>query len=979
MVANDDLKLKIDIEAEADTKQVEQEAKNVANTAQKTLSSNKIKLELQHNLDSLQKELKKTRTEYENLKRTAKSASDYVRLQWLEEDLKDINYEIAQTKGALKDLGAEGGALDSIKKMFTGGAIVAGVTAFGQKILELGDNAQQAQISFTTMLGDADQAKALLQELSDFAKTTPFELQGIRESAKQLLAMGVSAEEMIPTLKALWDVSAGLSVPMERLALNYGQVLTQGKLTGKELKDFTTAWVPLLDELSKNLGKSKTEIQDMVSAGKISAKDMVDAFDSMTSAGGRFADLMEAQSQTLSGQWSNLQDTLAGIGEQIGLAVIPMFTDMVQTVATTWEELNNMGGQGITAGEFIAKAIAVVVEGIRGLILIIQTVGKVFGSVIGNCRTISSSFWKDLSATLNNLVTNSKQIFSAFGNNIKVWIAKGVQGAIDKLNGLLNRVKTNWGIDLGSVGNIDTGEYQDFKIFDFTNTQNAIEAAKADFKDVANEIADDWGNLAEKVTGDFDNIKDAFKKSSTEVRANSKAINKEINAITNGSGGSGGGSGSKADPVKQKKEELQKLRDLKIKEIQDAELSEKEKNERLLEVYDWYKNELIKVEGKTNDELLKNAEEYLKDYYKTMQDASEKEQKATLESTKKVKDYNKTIEKLGDSREDYKNKAIKNLKEVDNSIKELDDNFSKSLIERYNQVKEELENNKDRDTYERFMDRYSRDEIADKDASRFGDTQKKDILEYYDLTRELEILNERLTKEQKQQAEQLDKQTETERMILEYEQQRAKLTEQKAIYEAVSKQWGLDELGKKAIEVEGDIVKYWDETKQQYVEIQDFKNQQLALELANQADKITAEYELTVKAKNDEIALIKEHSKNVLELWKSDTKAYKKELDNRLDAVKEYVAEVRAALASVPSSYRAYGGELNSGVTMVGENWPEAIVRRQASYVQPRNAVQNYSTVNNTSSNLNINGLELWYNSVDEMLADFKSRLTYRN
>lgn len=171
-----------------------------------------------------------------------------------------------------------------------------------------------------------------------------------------------------------------------------------------------------------------------------------------------------------------------------------------------------------------------------------------------------------------------------------------------------------------------------------------------------------------------------------------------------------------------------------------------------------------------------------------MQDASEKEQKATLESTKKVKDYNKTIEKLGDSREDYKNKAIKNLKEVDNSIKELDDNFSKSLIERYNQVKEELENNKDRDTYERFMDRYSRDEIADKDASRFGDTQKKDILEYYDLTRELEILNERLTKEQKQQAEQLDKQTETERMILEYEQQRAKLTEQKAIYEAVSKQ-----------------------------------------------------------------------------------------------------------------------------------------------------------------------------------------------
>jgi tape measure domain-containing protein len=174
------------------------------------------------------------------------------------------------------------------------------------------------------MLGSAEEAQSLLKDLSDFAKTTPFELQGIRESATQLLAMGVQAQDMIPTLKALGDVSAGLNVPLERLALNYGQVLTQGKLTGKELKDFTTAGVPLLDELSKNLNKSKTEIQDMVSQGKISAKDMVDAFDSMTSAGGKFADLMEAQSKTLAGQWSNLQDTIAGIGEQIGLAIIPL-------------------------------------------------------------------------------------------------------------------------------------------------------------------------------------------------------------------------------------------------------------------------------------------------------------------------------------------------------------------------------------------------------------------------------------------------------------------------------------------------------------------------------------------------------------------------------------------------------------------------------------------------------------------------------
>lgn len=184
-------------------------------------------------------------------------------------------------------------------------------------MIQLADNYEQAKISFTTMLGSADKAESLLSKLSSFAKQTPFELTDVRENAKQLLAMGISADHIVPTMKALGDVSAGLGVPMERLALNYGQVITKGKLAGQELKDFTTAGVPLLDELSKNLGKSKTEIQDMISKGQISADMVTEAFKTMTSEGGRFADLMAKQSGTLSGMRSNFSDTLAGIGEKI--------------------------------------------------------------------------------------------------------------------------------------------------------------------------------------------------------------------------------------------------------------------------------------------------------------------------------------------------------------------------------------------------------------------------------------------------------------------------------------------------------------------------------------------------------------------------------------------------------------------------------------------------------------------------------------
>ena len=231
-------------------------------------------------------------------------------------------------------------------------AIGSRIVDLGKRVIQLADNYEQAKISFTTMLGSADKAESLLSELSSFAKQTPFELTDVRENAKQLLAMGISADHIIPTMKALGDVSAGLGVPMERLALNYGQVITKGKLAGQELKDFTTAGVPLLDELSKNLGKSKTEIQDMISKGQISADMVTEAFKTMTSEGGRFADLMAKQSGTLSGMRSNFSDTLAGIGEKIWLFLLPWLKESVDWISKLFakpenameEEIERLGG-----------------------------------------------------------------------------------------------------------------------------------------------------------------------------------------------------------------------------------------------------------------------------------------------------------------------------------------------------------------------------------------------------------------------------------------------------------------------------------------------------------------------------------------------------------------------------------------------------------------------------------------------------------
>lgn len=187
----------------------------------------------------------------------------------------------------------------------------------------LWDKLEQANISFSTMLWSADKAKVLLNDLAVFASTTPFELIWLRDTAKQLLAYWIESEKIIPTLKSLWDVSAWLSVPIERIALAYWQVKVAWKLMGQDLLQFTSAWVPLIAELAKNMGIAESEVKSLWSAWKISFKDVEKAFETMSWEWGKFFNLMEKQSETLSWQWSNLKDTADLLSEKLWTALIP--------------------------------------------------------------------------------------------------------------------------------------------------------------------------------------------------------------------------------------------------------------------------------------------------------------------------------------------------------------------------------------------------------------------------------------------------------------------------------------------------------------------------------------------------------------------------------------------------------------------------------------------------------------------------------
>ena len=195
-----------------------------------------------------------------------------------------------------------------------------GASAFIKQVVAVRSQFQQLEISFGTMLKSKEKANALMAQMADLAAKTPFGLEEVSEGAKRLLAIQVPAEEVTETLRRMGDVASGLGVPMGQLIHVYGQVKAQGRLMTNDLYQFMNAGIPIIAELSKVVGKSETEIKDMVSAGKIGFPEVQAVIKNMTNEGGLFFNLMAEQSKSLGGQISNLGDSFDQMLNEIGKA-----------------------------------------------------------------------------------------------------------------------------------------------------------------------------------------------------------------------------------------------------------------------------------------------------------------------------------------------------------------------------------------------------------------------------------------------------------------------------------------------------------------------------------------------------------------------------------------------------------------------------------------------------------------------------------
>lgn len=220
---------------------------------------------------------------------------------------------------------------------------------FVNQMMQVRGQFQQTEMAFKTMLQSEEKADALMKQMIRTAAITPFGVEDVTEGAKQLLAFNVAAEDVNKTLIGLGDVAAGMGMNLKDLVMLYGTTIAKGKMDTMDLYQFLNRGIPIADEIAKVMGLDVTnaikEVQKQIKAGKVTSDIFIQAMQSMTAEGSKFGGLMEAQSKTITGQISNIEDAIEQMFNELGKSqegVINTGLGIVSTLVENWETVGKV-------------------------------------------------------------------------------------------------------------------------------------------------------------------------------------------------------------------------------------------------------------------------------------------------------------------------------------------------------------------------------------------------------------------------------------------------------------------------------------------------------------------------------------------------------------------------------------------------------------------------------------------------------------
>lgn len=253
----------------------------------------------------------------------------------------------AQIDRATKGYQSQSRILGELKGLALGYLSIHGASRILTSLVKVTGEFELQRTTLAAMLGDLNQAEQIITQIKGLAVESPFQFKELTKYTKQLSAFSVPVEELYDTTKMLADVSAGLKVGMDRIILAYGQVKSAAFLRGQEVRQFTEAGIPILNELAKQFSElegravSTGEVFDKISARLVPFEMVAKVFKDMTAEGGKFYNMQEIQAETLRGKISNLKDAYEIMLNEIGSGQTEKMKDVVdwaRKLMTNYEE-----------------------------------------------------------------------------------------------------------------------------------------------------------------------------------------------------------------------------------------------------------------------------------------------------------------------------------------------------------------------------------------------------------------------------------------------------------------------------------------------------------------------------------------------------------------------------------------------------------------------------------------------------------------
>lgn len=451
----------------------------------------------------------------------------------------------------------ESGFSNGIKKLnglaksgiATVGKALAGVTAAlgAGAVAGVKYNAtiEQYQTSFEVMTGSAEKAAEIVQELTKIGAETPFEMTGLAETTQLLMNYGFTADDAMDKMMMLGDISQGSADKMNRIATAYGQMSSAGKVQLEDVKQMIEAGFNPLQEISQSTGESMESLYDRISKGTISVDEITASMERSTSAGGKYFQSMEKQSQTVSGQLSTLSDNVqqllgsltSGLSEVLGEDILPAINDMLGRLNDAFASGGFQGfldelGNAVPMIQDVTDTVSSLVGVLQGMSTEeLENLGKI-ALTIGAAVPALSLFSGGISG-----VATATQAFNGISDGIISGLGKlpkSFQSAGKSASGLIK--------DFGNLGNSLALPFQDLGKKIAPSVSQTLEA-----------MASLWdsgpgGKITKSVSGLASRIGTSFGKISPAISSKFPGITSKIGELTSvfsKIGGSVGGALSK--------------------------------------------------------------------------------------------------------------------------------------------------------------------------------------------------------------------------------------------------------------------------------------------------------------------------------------------------------------------------------------------------------------------------------------------------